>query len=366
MGKVFYSWQSDLPANRAYLQECLESAISRLPHYELETATRNSRGAVDITQTILRKIEESEMFVADLSIINPETEDRKTPNPNVLYELGYAFGKMGEAPIIMVVNTANSDIRELPFDIRNRRLVAIDFTDSNKSRLTNELYEIIASHIPTSDEPQGPYIYLELAGYGPDGIKFTAYNDDDETYTIEAIEIDGVEDDVSRSLTAKAMTQNVHSGRLPRPPYPHQIDEISFVISRLNRSFRIHQALVLQGRADEQFNLVRIDPNPSLIEAIPKRRPKPTFIPLDSTGDSYRLQVEDTQTHNTFIVAISGTVAGVWTTVVDEVQPILERLGRAINDKTAGQADGEFQVTSSDGDSVSDVISKIYRGELFA
>jgi hypothetical protein len=364
MSKVFYSWQSDLPANRAYLQECLENAISRLPNYELETATRNSRGAVDIAQTILRKIDEADMFVADLSIINPEVEGRKTPNPNVLYELGYAVGKMGEAPIVMVVNTATTDIAELPFDIRNRRLMALDFNNGNKSRLADELYEIIASHVPANDEPDSPYIYLELASHGSDGIKFTAYNDDDETYTIEAIEIDGVEDDVSRSLPAKAMTQNIHSSRLPRPPYSHQVDEISFIVSRLNRSFKIHQGLVLESRADEQFNLTRIDPNPTLIEAIPKRRPKPIFTPLDSTGDSHRLQVEDTQTHNKFVVAISGTVAGMWTTMVSEIQPVLERIGRAINDKSGGHADGEFSITSESGETLSDVVSKIYKGVI--
>lgn len=364
MGKVFYSWQSDLPANRAYLQECLENAISRHSNYELETATRNSRGAVDIAQTILRKIDEADMFVADLSIINPEAEGRKTPNPNVLYELGYAVSRMGEAPIIMIVNTATTDIAELPFDIRNRRLMALNFNNSNKSRLTDELYEIIASHIPASDQPDGPYIYLELAGYGSDGIKFTAYNDDDETYNIEAIEIDGVEDDVSRSLPAKAMTQNIHSGRLPRPPFSHQINEISFVVSRLTRSFRIHQALVLEGRADARFNLVRIDPNPTLIEAIPKRRPKPTFTNLDKTDDNHRLQVEDTQIHNKFIVAISGRAAGLWTTMVSEIQPLQERIGRAINDKSAGHADGEFTITHDSGTTVNEVISKIYRGEF--
>src|SRR4051812_6751318 len=115
MNKIFYSWQSDLPANRAYLQECLENAIGRLPNYELETATRNSRGAVDIAQTILQKIDESDMFVADVSIINPDAESRKTPNPNVLYELGYAVAKKGEGPIIMVVNTDTTDTAELPF-----------------------------------------------------------------------------------------------------------------------------------------------------------------------------------------------------------------------------------------------------------
>lgn len=123
--------------------------------------------------------------------------------------------------------------------------------------------------------------------------------------------------------------------------------------------------MVLENRADGQFNLARLEPNPILIEAIPRRRPKPTYTPLDNTGDSYRLKVEDTQTHNEFIVSISGTVAGMWTITVSQIQPILERIGRVINDKLAGQADGEYQITSNDGETVSDIISKINSGELF-
>jgi len=360
VSKIFYSWQSDLKGHQAYLQACLEEAVKEL-NYEVETATRNSKGAVDIAQTLLKKIDEADLFLADISIINSDREDRKTPNPNVLYELGYAVGKKGEVPIILVANSETTDIAELPFDIRNRRIIARRFNDKNKAALANELREIIAAHTPDPEEPAGPYIYLELASHGSEGMGFTAYNDENDTYQIEAIEIDGVEDDVSRSLPAKTMTQNIHSSRVPRPPYPKRIEQISFVVSRLNKSYRIHQRTNLEGRADEQFNLIRFEPNPILIEAIPKRRQKPQYTPLDSTGDNYRLQVEDMETHNKFIVAISGTVAGMWTTMVNEVQPILERIGRAINDKSAGRADGEITITSDSGDTVSDVISKIYK-----
>jgi len=347
------------------LQACLEEAIRELPNYEIETATRNSQGAVDIAQTILKKIDETDMFLADVSIINTENEGRKTPNPNVLYELGYAVGKKGEGPIILVVNSETTDIADLPFDIRNRRVIARRFNDNNKTALANELREIITAHTPIPDEPSGPYIYLELSSHGSEGMAFTAYNDEDATYQIEAIEIDGVEEDVSRSLPARNNTPNVHTSIVPRPPYQKRIEQLSFVVSRLNKSFRIHQRMVLENRADGQFNLARLEPNPILIEAIPRKRPKPTYTPLDPVGDGYRLQVEDTQTHNKFIVSISGTVAGMWTTTVSQIQPILERIGRSINDKLAGQADGEYKITSNDGETVSDITSKINNGELF-
>ncbi len=364
MNKIFYSWQSDLAGHRNFIQTCLEEALKELPNYEIETATRNSKGAVDIAQTILKKIDEADMFLADISIINPESESRKTPNPNVLYELGYAVGKKGEGPIILVANSETTKIADLPFDIRNRRIIALEF-NNNKTALANELREIISAHTPIPDEPSGPYIYLELSSHGSEGMGFAAYNDEDATYQIEAIEVDGVEEEVSRSLPAKDKTMNIHTSSIPRPPYQKRVERLSFVVSRLNQSFRIHQRMVLENRADEQFNLTRIDPNPFLIEAIPRRRPRPIFTPLDNTGDGHRLQVEDVETHKKFIVSISGTVAGMWTTMVNQVQPILERLGRAINDKHVGKADGEYKITSNDGETVNDIVSKIYRGELF-
>lgn len=57
MNKLFYSWQSDLREHKAFMQACLEEAIRELPNYEIETTTRNSQGAVDITQTILKNPE---------------------------------------------------------------------------------------------------------------------------------------------------------------------------------------------------------------------------------------------------------------------------------------------------------------------
>jgi hypothetical protein len=297
MRKIFYSWQSDTSGNRSYLEDCLNDAVARIPDFAVDAATRNSRGAVDIAQTILLKIDEAEMVLADVSIINPESEGRKTPNPNVLYELGYAVGKKGEGPVILVVNNATTDISDLPFDIRNRRVIAKRFDNRNKAALTDELFEIISSHAPAGAEQDGPYIYLELNAHGSEGMTFRAYNDEDDIYQIEAIEIDGVEEDVSLSLPGRSNTPNIHVSKVPRPPYSQPLDKITFVVSRRNKSFRIRQRLILESRADERFNLVRLDPDPVSIEEIPRRRPKPAAQHLDSTGDSYRLQIEDVETH---------------------------------------------------------------------
>ena len=104
--------------------------LNRSP--ELEEAIRvdqDTDGVVgwpDITSTILFKIEQCEVFVADLTPINGPTSDfRLTPNPNVLLELGYALATgLGRLRIICVVNSAyleDGDLKELPFDVRGSR-----------------------------------------------------------------------------------------------------------------------------------------------------------------------------------------------------------------------------------------------------
>ena len=66
------------------------------------------------------------MFVADITPINgPQSDSRLAPNPNVLFELGYALATgLGRTRIICVVNAAylpDGDLKELPFDVRGSR-----------------------------------------------------------------------------------------------------------------------------------------------------------------------------------------------------------------------------------------------------
>jgi len=97
---VFYSWQSDLPGRitRNLIEGCLEKAIRKLGREDdldvdptLDRDTKGEPGTPNIFDAILEKIENSRAFVADVSIINPGSDSRLTPNPNVLIELGYRF-----------------------------------------------------------------------------------------------------------------------------------------------------------------------------------------------------------------------------------------------------------------------------------
>ena len=103
MATIFYSWQSDLPnaTNRTLIQKCLKAAVLAInnPNLEIEIKvdqdTQGLSGSPDIAQSLFEKIDNSEIFVCDISIINFDQGKRKIPNPNVLIELGYAAKALG-------------------------------------------------------------------------------------------------------------------------------------------------------------------------------------------------------------------------------------------------------------------------------
>lgn len=128
---IFYSWQSDLPnsTNRGFIEECIERSIREVRSDEelkldpcLDRDTAGVPGSPDIVATIFGKIKAADIFVGDVSFIDGERAKRRTPNPNVLVELGYAAALLGWEKIICVFNRATGEINDLPFDIRQRRV----------------------------------------------------------------------------------------------------------------------------------------------------------------------------------------------------------------------------------------------------
>ena len=138
---IFFSWQSDLSETRNVIRAALDKAVRSVNRdVALEEAMRVDQdtdgvaGWPEITSSILEKIERCEVFVADITPINgPQSSFRLTPNPNVLFELGYALATgLGRTRIICVVNSAyllGGDLKELPFDIRGSRPRAFSLED---------------------------------------------------------------------------------------------------------------------------------------------------------------------------------------------------------------------------------------------
>ncbi len=150
---IFYSWQSGPydKENRYLISGCLNDVAKELRKtgisVRIEQDTRGSAGSADIPQTLFQKIETADAFVGDVSIINPDSaEERKTPNPNVMIELGYAASVLKWERIISVFNLKFGALEDAPFDIRHRRMIAYDTTKSiaaEKRHLTARLLHTI-------------------------------------------------------------------------------------------------------------------------------------------------------------------------------------------------------------------------------
>ena len=148
---IFFSWQSDLGETRNVIAAALDRAVRNLNrNLALEEALRVDEdtaglaGWPDITPAILDKIERCEVFVADITPINgPQSSFRLAPNPNVMFELGYALATgLGRTRIICVVNTAylpEGDLRELPFDVRGSRPLQFELEDPVRTNAREDL-----------------------------------------------------------------------------------------------------------------------------------------------------------------------------------------------------------------------------------
>ncbi len=147
---IFYSWQSDLKPSkhRYFIEKCLKNALNELEHeakiyMEFDRDTFGLNGSPDITQTIFDKIDKSVLFVCDISIVSSQ-DTKKTPNPNVLIELGYAVSKLGWERIICLFDSNTGNIKDLPFDLRQKRITAFNPEDAkDEKRITDILKQNI-------------------------------------------------------------------------------------------------------------------------------------------------------------------------------------------------------------------------------
>lgn len=136
--KVFWSWQSDTPDNvgRGFVRKALESAIEKInaeisideserpeqDDIELDHDRKGVPGSPDLARTILKKIQESTVFVADVTPVGrtPAQPPKHLMNPNVAIELGYAMARVGDEAILLVLNKALGDRATLPFDLSHK------------------------------------------------------------------------------------------------------------------------------------------------------------------------------------------------------------------------------------------------------
>jgi hypothetical protein len=133
---VFFSWQSDRPAKegRNLIEQALSYAIGKVgDDLEMEEAlreglkldkdTKGVPGSPPIFDTILGKIGNAAVFVADLTFAGIRASGDPTPNPNVLIEYGFALKALNYSRIITVMNEAYGEASKesMPFDLAHLR-----------------------------------------------------------------------------------------------------------------------------------------------------------------------------------------------------------------------------------------------------
>ncbi len=146
---IFYSWQKDLPnnTNLSFIETALKKAVRTIrgdDSIQIELAidrdTQGVPGSPEIPKIVLSKIDNCDIFLCDLSIINKGSKFKATPNPNVLFELGYALRKFNNSDslnwenIIMVMNTAFGEINKLPFDLEKRRVITYSIYENAEDK----------------------------------------------------------------------------------------------------------------------------------------------------------------------------------------------------------------------------------------
>jgi hypothetical protein len=131
--KIFWAWQSDTPGNigRHFVRDALNLAIEDLraevsieePEREalhLDHDRKDVPGSPDLVRTILEKIDNSVVFIADVTPVGKTEAEKPLMNPNVAIELGYALSRLGDGGVLMALNQAYGDRESLPFDLRHK------------------------------------------------------------------------------------------------------------------------------------------------------------------------------------------------------------------------------------------------------
>ena len=151
--RLFFSWQSEDTKSQKILEDALQRAVDEIKDkygliVEIDYSTLGESGMPSINQTILRKIDACDMFLADVTPVcnyqqkvgNGLTVNKETPNPNVLLELGYAMSALGVGYVIVAAHQGKWLPKDLPFDINHHSIYCFK---SSSCELTSLILEVI-------------------------------------------------------------------------------------------------------------------------------------------------------------------------------------------------------------------------------
>lgn len=238
--KIFFSWQSDLPnsSTRGLIQSSIDAAVKGLRNtveVDADRDTKGTYGSPDIVQTIFEKIDDCDVFVADVSGVttyhpldnegNPTERLKMSPNPNVLLELGYAAQVIGWENIICIMNEDYAADGEIPFDIDHRRLTRYSLKDREKSDVRKELRDIIFSTVLNVME-NGKRVRQQFSN-----ISIGSWNHEDKSVSKNLIPYNVYESASVKTMldkligTAGILLENIQSAKVRRLDELPEIDE---------------------------------------------------------------------------------------------------------------------------------------------
>ncbi len=168
--KVFLSWESDVPGMKDFLDRILTESAAKVAdnkniQISVDEATRNLPGSPNIINSLISKIEKCDIFVADITPIEWRSKgegDKESiklnPNPNVMFELGYAVALKGWDRVILVRKEDGSDYKDIPSDILFN---LSEIISADKDVDLSFKIEKIIDTILSAQKEQYPYFFNE-------------------------------------------------------------------------------------------------------------------------------------------------------------------------------------------------------------
>jgi hypothetical protein len=179
-----------------FVRDTLAEAIKALKADEeiIEPSEREARDAMhldsdrqgvsdspDLAATIFEKIEQTAVFVADVTLVGETQAGKKLINSNVAIEYGHAHHALTDRSILMIQNTHYGDREGLPFDLRHKAgpiqySLAPDSTNSQiaaemakpKPVLVAALRPYLKQHMPAqAAHEEIPSTYIKAAFFDP-------------------------------------------------------------------------------------------------------------------------------------------------------------------------------------------------------
>jgi hypothetical protein len=167
--KIFYSYQSDINPdfNKIFIQLAIEKAITKLNNQGLDVSLdfgfRGTPGTTILISEMLDKSKNADLVIVDLTYTSSKAWydsyklnlfgkelrflnnliEKKSPNPNVLLETGYAWSQKGYNRTLAIMNIAFGNPEELPVDFKGFRYpIQYDFSEINITDRTAKLEEL--------------------------------------------------------------------------------------------------------------------------------------------------------------------------------------------------------------------------------